>query len=173
MTYQAKYAIAVEDKGQLFLFLEITRSHHGDVCFNFNEHHANRKPHSSYHASGQRHHKSHNHMVLPKKNLQRPNDKFKDSVNIITTSIRGGDGRAWGVICKPAFYNEIMTMKDEMITPKFGLQLSVDLYESGSLPSGYNNCIVNVIQKQIFNDDVPQIVATLYEIERITHQNNN
>ena len=173
MINQSKYAIAVEDSGQLFLFLHITRTYQGDVYVNFNEHHANHKPHSSYHASGQHHHKSSNYMVLPKKSFQRPNDNFKNSENIITTSLRRGDGRAWGVICKPEFYNGIMIIKDEIIIPEFGFQLSVDLYESGSLPSGYSNCVINVIQKEIFNNDVPQIVAIIYEVESLTHQNIN
>src|SRR5687768_685268 len=108
MSRPAKYAIAIEDSGQFFLLLDITVSRDGDVYVNFNEHHPNHKPHSSYHASGQRHHKSGGQMVLPKKNLQSPNQFFKGSENVITTSVRRGEGRAWNIICDEQLYSKVM-----------------------------------------------------------------
>ena len=164
MTTNGKYAIAVEDRSQLFLFLDITRTASGNVYVKFNERYLNDNPHSSYHATGQRHHKRNNQMVLPKKILQRPDGSFKNSENVIETAIRRGDGRAWGIICKKEMFDAIMIIKDEIIYPQFGFKLSIDLYESGSLPSGYDSCVLNIIQQQIFNSDVPKIVATLYEV---------
>ena len=164
MTHTAKYAIAIEDTGQLFLFLDIIRSSSGDVYVNSNENHPNHKPHSSYHASGQHHHKSHNKIFLPKKILQPPNNQFKGSQNIWTTTIRKGEGRSWNIICERNHYMGVMIIKDEIIIPEFGFQLSIDLYQSGLILAGFTNSIINIIQQETFNNDIPQIIATLYEV---------
>ena len=164
MIHSEKYAIAIEDSGQLFLFLNIQRELSGDVYVNFNEHHTNHKPHSSYHASGQYHNKSDNYLLLPKKNLQPPNNQFTGSENIITTSIRKGEGRAWNVVCERKVYTGVMIIMDEIIIPEFGFQLSIDLYEAGSVIGGFTNSSINVIQQEIFNIEIPQIIATLYEV---------
>jgi len=164
MNKQEKYAIAIQDGDQLFLFLNITRGEQGDVYVNFNERHPNHKPHSSYHASGQRHHKGNYRILLPRRMFQKPDEKFENSENIITTSIRRGDGRAWGIICRPEVYQDLMIINDSTIFGEFGLQLSIDLFESGTLPSGYVNCGIDIIQQGMFRNEIPKIAVTLYKV---------
>jgi hypothetical protein len=171
MTTQEKFAISVEDSGELFLFLDITKGRDGDVYVNFNPHHPTQKPHSSYHASGQRHYKSDSRMVLPKRILQSPNHQFKGVENIITTSLRRGSGRSWNVACQEHLYSKVMVIKDDIILPEFGFLLTVDLFESGFLPAGYSNSTINIIQQEIFSTKIPQIVATVFEV--LTPNNDN
>ena len=161
---EEKYAIAIEDSGELFLFLNIKRGVLGDIYVNFNEHHPSHKPHSSFHASGQLHHKSDNHKVLPIKMLQPPNNKFTGSTNIITTCIRHGDGRAWNEMCKRDDYTDVMVIKDANITPQFGYQLAIDLVQFGDAPVGYDKVSINIIQQRTFKHNKPLIVASLFEV---------
>ena len=63
-SYPEQYAIAIKDSGDLFLFIVIRRDIKGNVYVNFNEHHSGNEPHSSYHASGQLHYKSHKRIIF-------------------------------------------------------------------------------------------------------------
>ena len=131
---------------------------------NFNERDAGDEPQSSYHASGQLHHKGRNHYLFPIRKQQKPNKDFKGSESIITTSIRQGDGRAWNVICKPEDYLEIMIIPDEIVTPEFGFQFNVEIVQPGSKAWVSTYPYAKIIQQQIFNYNIPWIVASLYEV---------
>lgn len=159
-----RYAIAIKDANELFLFLNINRSKQGDVYVNFNEHHPSHKPHSSYHSSGQLHHKSSNHYMFPIRKQQKPDINLKGFESIITTSIRKGDGRAWNIKCEPKDYLDIMIIPDEIITPEFGLQFKIEIVEAGkqSWASTYPN--IKIIQQQVFDKNVPCIIASLYQM---------
>lgn len=159
-----KYAIAIMDGNDLFLFLNINRSNQGDVYVNFNEHHPGHKPHSSYHASGQLHHKGSNRYLFAKRQHQQPNTNFKDSESIITTSIRKGDGRAWNFKCDPKDYTGVMIIPDEIIKPEFGFQFNVEIVEAGRESWASTYPYIKIIQQQIFDNNTPWIVASLYQI---------
>lgn len=156
-----KYAIAIKDGNELYLFLTINRSYKSDVYVNFNEHHPNHKPHSSYHASGQLHHKSSNYYVFPKRKKQKPSRDLKGFEGIITTAIRKGDGKAWNIKCDPKDYLGIMIIPDEIITPEFGFQFHV---EAGIQPRASTYPYIQMIQQKIFDKNIPWIVASLYEM---------
>lgn len=167
MTYPEKYAIAIADSGSLYLFLGIRRSRAGDIYVNFNENYPGHKPHSSYHSSGQHHHKSHNSiMTIHTKHRHPPDNNFRGSENIITTLIRHGDGKAWNKVCKPENYNEVMVIADEIITPEFGYQLAIDIVQYGSLPEVSTQIYNKIIQQKTFDKKKPLIVASLYEALR-------
>ncbi|HUQ84902.1 MAG TPA: hypothetical protein VM077_01130 [Candidatus Limnocylindrales bacterium] len=143
---------------------EINRSSEGDVYVNFNKRDNKHKPHSSYHASGQLHHKSYNWKLFPPRKKQPPKSSFTGSESIITTSIKKGDGRAWNRICMPNDFQEIMEINDEIITPEFGYQLIFELVEPNTLPWISTYPYAKVIQQHFFKDKSPWIVTTLYEM---------
>ena len=159
-----KCAIAIKDEDDLFLFLTINRSKHGDVYINFNEHHPNHKPHSSYHSSGQLHHKSSKHYVFPIRKKQKPSINLKGSESIITTSIRKGDGKAWNIKCDPKDYSDIMIIPDEIIIPEFGFQFHIEVVEAGTQPWASTYPYIQIIQQKIFDKNIPWIAASLYEM---------
>lgn len=163
-SYPEKYAITIRDTDKLFLMFVINRSTVGDVYVNFNERDTQHKPHSSYHGSGQLHHKGYNKKLFPLRKKQAPTGSFKGTETIITTSIRKGDARAWNVSCEPGDYDEIMEIKDDIITPEFGYQFSVELVEPGVTPWISKYQYARVIQQQIFKQGTPWIVASLYEM---------
>ena len=168
-TCSEKYAIAVKDSQDLFLMFEINRSSNGDVYVNFNKRDSKHKPHSSYHASGQLHHKSYNRILFPPIHKQSPTGNFNGSEGIITTGIRKGDGRAWNRICIPTRYQEIMEIRDEIIVPEFGYQLLFELVEPDSTTWISTDLYTRVIQQHFFKGNSPWIAVTLYEMSNVPH----
>lgn len=168
--FPERYAIGIRDSGDLFLMFVINRSATGDIYVNFNRRDSDHKPHSSYHASGQLHHKGYNKKLFPMKKKQTPTSSFTGSETIITTSIRKGDARAWNVPCEPGDYDEIMEIADNIITPEFGYQFLVELVEPEGIPWVSTYSYARVIQQQIFKQGVPWIVASLYEMSGVPFQ---
>ena len=166
-SYPEKYAIAIRDSDKLFLMFNINRSATGDVYVNFNDRDTKHKPHSSYHASGELHHKSYNKKVFPLRKKQTPTSSFTGTETIITTSIRKGDARAWNVKFNSDDYTGTMEIPDKIITPEFGYQFSVELVEPGVTPWISKYQYARVIQQQIFKQGVPWIVASLYEVGKV------
>ena len=158
-----KYAILIKDSEELFLFLNINRTVHGDVYVNFNENHPSHKPHSSYHASGQLHHKSSRQYLFPIRKLQQPNKNFNGSESIIVTSIREGAGRAWDIKCNPMDYTEVMIIPNEIIIPEFGFQFNVEIVDANKKSWASTYPYAKVIEQQIFHKNEPWIVVSLYE----------
>ena len=158
-----EYAIAIKDGADLFLIFTIAKSAKDDFYVNFNGQSSDHKPHSSYHQSGQLHHKSHNRKVFPIRKRQSTKN-FSGSEVIITTSIKQGDGKAWNVKCEPKNYADIMVIDDKIITPKFGYNFEVEILEPGTDPWISTYPYAKVIQQQIFKKHSPWIVATLYEM---------
>src|SRR3989344_1457619 len=83
---------------------------------------------------------------------------------IIATSIQRGDGRTWNIPCKKKDFSEIMEIPDEIITPKFGYQLIVELVEAGSLPETSKSKYTRIIKQHFFKKGNPWIVASLCEV---------
>lgn len=167
-SYPEKYAIAVRDSGDLFLIFEINRSSKGDVYVNFNDRDSKHMPHSSYHASGQLHHKSYNRKLFPPIQKQPLIGTFTGSGGVITTSIQRGDARAWNSTCIPTNYQEIMEIKDEIITPEFGYQVFFELIEPNTKPWVSTYPYANIVQQHLFKDNSPWIVVSLYEMTNFT-----
>ena len=163
-SYLEKYAIAVRDAQDLFLTFEINRSSQGDVYVNFNKRDSRHKPHSSYHASGQLHSKSYNKKLFPPIHKQPPTGSLNGSEGIIITSIQKGDGRAWNRVCIPTNYQEIMEIKDEIITPKFGYQLLFELVEPNTTPGILTDPYTRIVKQHFFKGNAPWIVVSLYEM---------
>ena len=159
-----QYAVIIKDTDELFLFLNINRSKYGDVYVNFNEHHPSHKPHSSYHASGQLHHKSWKHYLFPIRKRQKPDTDFKNSESIIVTSIRKGDGRAWNIKCNLQDYADSMIIQDEIITAEFGFQFNIEIVEPGKQSWSSTYPYIQMIQQKIFDKYNPWIVASLYQM---------
>jgi hypothetical protein len=159
-----RYAVGVRDKGELFLMFEIVRSTSGDVYVNFNERNPGDRLHSSYHASGQLHLKGNGRYRFPVRKRQAPSAEFTGAETIIATAIRRGDGAAWGVKLNSADYLDLMEIDDEIITPEFGYQFSIELAEPEATPWVSTYPYARVVQQRIFKGGIPWIVASLYEM---------
>ena len=170
-THLEKYAIGIRDSGDLFLMFSIRRGVEGDVYVNFNDRDTKHKPHSSYHVSGQLHHKGYNKILFPIRKKQTPTMSFTGSETIITTSLKKGDARAWNIKFNPGDYTGIMEIQDKIITPEFGYQFSVELVEPGVTPWISKYRYGKVIQQQIFKQGTPWIVASLYEMSEVPFHN--
>jgi hypothetical protein len=168
-SYPEKYAIAVKDSQDLFLMFVINRSSDGDIYVNFNKRDDKHNPHSSYHASGQLHHKSYNKKLFPLNKKQPPKNRFSGSEAIIQTSIQKGEGRAWNRVCVSYEYQEIMEIKDENIIPEFGYQLIFEVVEPHTVPWISTNPYAKLIQQHFFKTKSPWIVVTLYEMSIVPH----
>lgn len=165
-SYPEKYAVAVRDLNELFRMFEINRSAVGDVYVNFNERDTKHKPHSSYHASGQLHHKGYNKKLFPLRKKQTPIGSFTGAETIIMTSIRKGDARAWNVLFNPEDYTGIMEIPDKIITSEFGYQFSVELVQLGVKPWISTYAYARIVQQQTFKQGTPWIVASLCEMSQ-------
>lgn len=162
--YPRKYAVATKYSDILYLLFEIKRYKSGDIYIHFNKHSRKDRPHSTYHATGQVHYKRYNIKLFPPRFKQPPNEKFCGTETIITTSVRKEDGRVWNKLCLTCKYQDIMEINDNIIIPEFGYQFIVDLVEPDTKPWVSTYPYARVIQQQIFKDNIPWIVASLYEM---------
>ncbi len=159
-----KYAIAVEDNNELFLLHEVKRSASGDTYVISNKSNKKENPHSSYHISGQLHRKVYNRKVFPVKIVLPPTKSFQGSQVIINTSIRRGEGRAWGILCKVENYTDVMIIEDKILPPDFGYQFDVEIVQPNQKPSISTYSYARVIQQKLFQLNNPWIVASLFEM---------
>ena len=76
MNSETLYAVAVRDEAESFIVLTLCRRS-DNIYYNLpRDHDPDWKPHGSFHASGQRHHKSFNHKMGIAYG-QKPNEDFK------------------------------------------------------------------------------------------------
>ena len=127
MPKQKCYAVAVRDNAHLFLFITVCRGSSGDVYVNFpREQTPDWKPHTSHHASGQRHHKSYGHKFGVVKG-QQPDANFGASENLVTTGIALDDVRAINTPCDPLAYEDVFEIAARELRPKYASKISVEL----------------------------------------------
>jgi hypothetical protein len=155
-----QYAIAVRDGKNLLLHLTVCRSASGDVYVNVpRDHEPKWKPHSSYHASGQHHHKSFNHKALLK-HRQKPGANFRGTENVVTQTISVDEVRAVNSICRPADYEQVFEVPADQLGTGQTL-VSVDLSEPNGKP------IITpgpkTLQEHSIRDGVPWILITVFE----------
>jgi hypothetical protein len=152
----------VRDESDLFLILTIVRSKSGDVYVNFlRDDPSTWKPHTSYHASGQHHHKSFNKKLLLVYE-QKPDTNFKGTINVVQTGIASDEPRAINIPCIPSEFHEIVEISlSDLKSEKYRTHLSVNLTEVGGAPIITPGA--KIFRQAIFKDRMPQILVTLFE----------
>ena len=155
------FAIGVDDGAAFWIVLTVRRRSKGDVYVNsLRDGTPGWKPHSSYHASGQHHHKSFGHKAA----LQyrpKPDSNFTGTVNMVTTGLARGEAQAIGVHIDPAEVDDSLRIPEAEVSPEnYRTYLSVDLVEPAELPRLAAR--ERALQQAVFKDAIPLIVVTFY-----------
>jgi hypothetical protein len=158
------FAVAVRDVDDLFLWIRIRRAATG-LYYMFP---TGRKdpewkkwdPHGSLHEDGRLHHKSYDRKFFSKQ-TQKPDSNFKGSMNWVTRPISSDEPRAFGEICDPAKFAEIMEIPISIVSAKkYDTQVSIDLTDSHGSPS-INTSDGKILAKRIFKDEIPWILVSV------------
>jgi hypothetical protein len=147
-----QYAVAVRERGELWLVLWVKRSHKKEFFVMVPRSDREWNAHTSYHLDGRRHAKSYGRKVaLPvAQPLNRP---FQDTVNL---GVYAGYGpKGVGAVCKPADFNGVVEVPPGILGPRDGA-IIVDLVAPGCQPVPHPRPL---IQQRIFRDAVPWVVV--------------
>lgn len=157
-----RYAVAVRDREDLLLFLAICRAPDGDVYVNFpRDYEPDWKPHSSYHASGQHHHKSFGYKA-PVRYRPKPDASFRGTENVVTTGIASDEPRAISTPCHSASFEDVFEIPlSDLRADKYRTFVSVDISDRDGKPIITPGA--KVIRHAVFKDAVPWILVTLFD----------
>lgn len=159
------FAVAIRDGKDLFLWIRIRRAVGGDVYYMLptgRQEPGWKKwnPHGSLHKDGHFHHKSFNKKIFSKKG-EKPDSNFKGPVNMITRPIALDEPRAFGVICAPTEFSEVMEVPVSILSPKkYETCVSVDLTEPDGPPSN-NTSDGKILAQHAFKDRIPWILVSV------------
>lgn len=154
------YAVTVRDGADLFLLFDIRRKPAGDVYVNNPRDDPRWKAHTSYHASGQTHHKSFGHKAVVR-HLQKPGANFVGTENVVTQGIASDEART-NTPVRAADYDDVFEIQIADLRPEmYRTALSVDLTDGEAKPT--ITVGARVLRQRVFADAVPLIVVTLFE----------
>lgn len=156
-------AVAVRDGADLLQVFTIRRAAAGDIYINHKrDWMAGWDPHTSYHASGQHHHKAFNRKLLTKRQLQRPAPGFKGSQNIVTHGISADEPRAIATPCRPSSFDQVFEIPcSDLKLAKYHTYLSDDITDSNAQP--IITPAAKILRQAILKDALPWIVLTLFD----------
>ena len=156
-------AIAVSDT-DLYLEASVVRKAGSDVYLNFHrDHDPNWKPHASYHASGQFHHKSYGQKLLTPMLGQRPDASFKGTKNLASFGLATGEHLLLNQRCDASKFDEVFEIPAALLWPeKYSTYVYTDLVEPGLSPILYPGA--TILKQATFKDGEPWIVVTLLHI---------
>ena len=161
-----KYAVAVNDEGVLRLFLWAKRSETGDFyVFLPRPHDRHINAHSSYHADGQFHVKSHDmsgRNKIMQRQSQKPDQFFSGTENLIDQTVTLNHVRSIGEICAQHKYTDCFVIDSSRLQQYGYIRVTADLvsYESG--PNLVPNA--HVLEQRKFRASPPFLAITLYEM---------
>lgn len=152
-------AIAVRDN-ELFLEATVVRTVAGDVYVNVvRDHDPVWKPHISYHASGQHHHKSYGVAPTPPQRKQKPDTKFKGTANVDSFGLASGEYKLFVQPCDPSNYSAVFEIPACLLRPeKYRTYVYTDLVEPGMAPMLYPDA--SILKQETYRDAEPWIVLT-------------
>ena len=158
-------AIAVRDV-DLHLEASVVRKAASDVYLNFHrDHDPDWKPHASYHASGQFHHKSYGVKLLTPTLGQKPDSNFVGTKNLASFGLATGEHLLLNQPCDPSKFNDVFEVPASMLRPeKYSTYIYADLVEPGIAPTLYPGG--TILKQATFKDSEPWIVITLLLIPR-------
>lgn len=166
-----KYAVAIRDGEELFLFLRITRNGKGEV-FVIHPRDSEWDAHASYHADGRIHQKSYDQKFMVRE-VARP-AAFSQTETLLHGEISQDHARAINVPCKPDQFLEIFEIPNSNLrlenrVGKCALNIIVDLTAPGgepNLPTG-----ARTIRQKSFQDAVPWVTVTVYDLNEWVEEN--
>ena len=167
---ERKYAIAVRDGSNLFLFLHVRRSPGGEYFAVLARPDRSINAHASYHADGRFHVKTHN-MDSRNKIMccrkQKPDGNFRGAENLLDQSINQAGPRAIGLECDSNKFDAVFEIPlADLGTRTASTRVTVDTHVSIDLVSdSYLPHLVpdaRVICQAEYRDFFPYILITLY-----------
>lgn len=161
---ERRYAVAVRDGADLFLFLDIRRGPGGDVYVNHLTTGWLRgwNPHTSKHKSGEGHERGFKDTFGVRRG-QKIDASFRGVENVIVRGIARDEPRGLGIPCVPSDFVGVMEIPIDKLRPeRYRTSLSVDITEGKPMPISTPG---TQPQQKVFDDDVPWIVVTLYETD--------
>ena len=155
-------AVAVRDGGDLFLVISIRRRASGDVYVNFpRDHDPTWKPHTSVHASGQRHQKSFNHK-FDVKHRQKPDASFGGTENVVTIGVASDEPRKINKPCQASDFQDVIEIPLlDVRAERYLTYISVDMAEPDQQPPLFPGA--RILRQEVFMDSVPWVFVTVYE----------
>ncbi len=116
--------------------------------------------HGSLHKDGVFHHKSFNRKFDPAQIIQKPDASWKGTKNLVTRPTPARDPRAFGEICVPAEFSEIMEIPVELLNPR--TCVSVDVTDAKRVPTLFHPQ-TRVLAQRVFLEPPPHIVVTVQD----------
>jgi hypothetical protein len=163
------FAVAIRDGQDLFLWIRIRRARLGDIYYMFPTGRSEPEwqkwnPHGSHHKDGRRHHKSFDRKIMPEQR-QKPDSDFRGSENLIIRPITFHEPRAFGVICDPAEFSEVMEVPASILSTKtFETHIAIDLTEPGGPP--ILMVAGEVVARRAFSDAPPWIWVSVVQANK-------
>jgi hypothetical protein len=157
------FAVAIRDGEDLFLWIRIRRAADGDIYYVLQTGRPEAKwkkwnPHGSLHKDGQFHDKSFDQKLSAKKG-QKPDADFKGTANMVMVPTGPDRPRAFGVICDPTKFSEVMEVPVSILSPNETF-VSVDLTEPRGAPSN-NTSDGRILDQRRFKDSIPWILVSV------------
>lgn len=155
-------AVAVRDS-DLFLLATVVRCQSSDVYVNWpRDHEPDWKPHTSYHASGQHHHKSFG-TALDVQKKQKPDVNFKGTKAVVSFGVAMGDHKAVNAPCDSGAFSSVFEIPVALVRPeRYSTSVYVDLVEPGVEPTLFPRA--TILKQETYKDAVPWIVLTFLGI---------
>jgi hypothetical protein len=159
-----KYAFAVRDGANLFLFLWVKRSAAGDFyVFLPRPHNPKINAHASYHVDGRYHVKSHGHNKIMDRQKQKPDQTFAGTEHLLDQRIDQASPRSIGKLCDQSEWSGVFEILTSEIRPgTHYTHVSADLISRGYQPNFVPNA--KIVRQCEFRNSTPFIVLTLYEM---------
>jgi hypothetical protein len=152
-----RYAVAIENGGELWLTLWVKRSRKGEFFVMIPRRDRGWDVHTSYHLDGTLHMKSFGHKVLAPRRLQPLTTAFRGSEHL---GIFYGHGpKSVGAICDPTDFSGVVTLQPGLLGPKDGA-IAVDLVEPGKEPR-QETPWTKIFAQATFSDASPWVVITV------------
>jgi hypothetical protein len=144
-----RYAVAVQERGDLWLVLWVRRTTKGEFFVMVPRGERDWDPHTSYHLDGTIHSKSYGRKVVHRKGQPLRGD-FK-GIERLGVHL-GYSPKGVGAICDPAAYSGVITVDPGILGPCHG-RVAVDLVGP--------ECPPPEVRQQVFGDFVPSVVITV------------
>ena len=160
-----KFAVAVRDGSDLFLWLRLRRNWKGEIFYVWATkskdfpREIKWNPHGSKHKNGVTHHKITFDKKFGERRLQKPDANFKGTETLFWRGTAAHEPRRLGIICNPTEYDDVMVLsRSDLDDAQYTTHVSADLTERGGL---FNIPGATILAQHRFDDAIPEILVTL------------
>jgi hypothetical protein len=155
---EARYAVALEEGNALWLALWIRHSAKREFFVLYPRRDRRWNAHTTYHASGWYHSKSHGGTLLPDRQRQPISNAFRGIECLGEFS--GYGPKSVGAVCDPADFTDVIRVPARVLGPKHGV-ISVQLLEPGLKPPVAQT--YPLVVERVFRDCVPCLAVSVYD----------